>query len=211
MLTDTMIVYFSNRLKASKILRNIGLGCALFLCMITHAQTIKIDSLANYSILADNGLYLSAKDFTCGHLVFSFANRQANYRWKGLSQDSKATLINLDTTIQVDESMFWGYRINNKDYRFYNNETYQVIEHEEMIIYVKRSSGGDYSDIVLNYFSISAHGPILMLTRKNLVRAFSSNPRMVNALNLVKRPANWIKLISPSNRPLIIELYRLNR
>jgi hypothetical protein len=198
-------------MQASQLRIFIGISLALFSVMISYGQINTSVSFNNYSIRPENGLYLSANDFACGYIVFSFANRRANYRWKDLSLEGKVTLITPDTTIKADERSFWGYRINKKDYRFYNNQTYEVVAQDSLIIFEKRYSGGEYSDIMINYFSLSAELPILLLTRKNLLAAFSNNVKMVQSLRSLKRTKDWVKLVPPNNRPLLIELYLLNK
>jgi hypothetical protein len=175
------------------------------------AQAREKDKPDVYTIPAQNGLYVSAGSFNCGELSYRFASRQPGYRWKGLALEGSVTLITPDTSIQASEADFWGFRINQQDYRFYNQKTYQVIYHENIILYEKRFSGGDYRDIVVNYISLAADAPVYLLTRKNLLKVFSNNPKMIQALRAVKRPINWMKKMPPANRPLIIELYQLNR
>ncbi|MFC5539051.1 hypothetical protein ACFPQ1_32390 [Rhodocytophaga aerolata] len=169
------------------------------------------DSLSTYSILPENGLYLSAHDFECGYLEFPFANRQANYRWKNLSLEGEVTLITPDTLIKANPMGFRGFRINKKDYRFYNHQTYQVVVHDSVLIYEQTYSGGEYSDLVITYFSLSANAPVQLLTRKNLLAAFAGNAKMVQSLRALKRTTDWIKEVPPDNRPLLIELYYLHK
>jgi hypothetical protein len=198
-------------MKASPLRIYIGVLLVLLSATISYGQRNTGDSFSNFSIRPENGLYLSAYDFVCGYTLFSFATRQVNYRWRNLSLDGKVTLITPDTIIKANEMDFWGYRINKKDYRFYKNQTYQVTAQDSLIIYEKRYSGGDYSNIVIDYFSFSANSPVQLLTRKNLLAAFSGNVKMVKSLRALKRTTVWTKLVPPNNRPLLIELYLLNK
>jgi hypothetical protein len=202
---------FLYHMKASLLRICIGMSLALFSAMISYGQSNTCNTSSNYSIRPENGIYRSANDFACGYLLFPFANRQANYKWQNLSLEEKVTLITLDTIVKADEMGHWGYRINKKDYRFYNNQTYTVVAQNGLIIYEKQYSGGEYSDLVFNYFSLSASSPIQTLTRKNVVAAFDGNIKMVQSLRSLKRTTNWIKLVPPNNWPLLIELYLLNK
>jgi hypothetical protein len=46
----------------------------------------------------------------------------------------KLPLSHLIQLFKADERSFWGYRINKKDYRFYNNQTYEVVAQDSLII-----------------------------------------------------------------------------
>jgi hypothetical protein len=198
-------------MKASSLRIYIEILLVLLSATISYGQIDTGASFSSYSNRPENGLYASADDFACGYMVCSFANRQASYKWKNLSLEGKVTLITPDTVMKADGIGFWGYRINNKDYRFYHNQTYQVVAHDSLIIYEKKYSGGEYSDLVINYFSLSASSPVQLLTRKNLLAAFAGNVKMVQSLHSLKRTTNWTKLVPPKNRPLLIELYYLHK
>jgi hypothetical protein len=202
---------FSYPMKASPLRIYIGISLLLLSVTISYGQLNTSASFRKNSTRPENGLYLSAYDFACGNVLFSFANRQVNYKWKNLFLEGEVSLITPDTLIKANAMGFWGYRVNKKDYRFYNHQTYQVVAHDSLILYEKKYSGGEYSDLVITYFSFSADSPVQVLNRKNLLAAFAGNVKMVQSLQSLKRTTDWVKLVPPNNRPLLIELYYLNK
>jgi hypothetical protein len=138
----------------------------------------------------NEGVYLSAKDFTSG--TISYENNQSNQNYKLYVHDSfkKSTIkiISGDKTTVLNKDNVFGYRSSdNSFYRFYNRDQYKIINHSEKILmYSLSTTEGAPRNIhrVTNYyFSKDATSALYPLTKQNLKIAFANDPKFIELVN----------------------------
>jgi hypothetical protein len=122
----------------------------------------------------NQGVYLSAKDFTNGKI--SFVNDQSKkykLHWNEPLNSSTTKVIIGDSVIKLNKDSIFGYRDKkNVCYRFYNKVAYKIINPtEEILIYSKTSSEGvpkNNHTVTKYYFSPNASSQIYPLTKWQL-------------------------------------------
>ena len=122
----------------------------------------------------NQGVYLSAKDFTNGKI--SFVNDQSKkykLHWNEPFNSSTTKIIIGDSVIKLNKDSIFGYRDKkNVCYRFYNKVAYKIINPtEEILIYSKTSSEGvpkNNHTVTKYYFSPNACSQIYPLTKWQL-------------------------------------------
>ena len=122
----------------------------------------------------NQGVYLSAKDFTNGKI--SFVNDQSKkykLHWNEPFNSSTTKVIIGDSVIKLNKDSIFGYRDKkNVCYRFYNKVAYKIINPtEEILIYSKTSSEGvpkNNHTVTKYYFSPNACSQIYPLTKWQL-------------------------------------------
>lgn len=78
------------------------------------------------------------------------------------------------------DSTYGYHTCSNKDFRFYHNETYQIIDTAGFYLYyqcknVLQASGKGMVKSDLYYFSTSGDSPMYLLTAENLKKAYPAN------------------------------------
>ena len=139
----------------------------------------------------NQGVYLTAKDFTNSKI--SFVNDQLNNNYKvrlnEIFNSSKITIIKGDSVIKLNKESVFGYRDKkNNCYRFNNKVEYQIINPSEKILLYRKSEleGGFRSThkVMHYFFSENATSPIYALTKPNLKEVFLKDVSFIELLNV---------------------------
>jgi len=161
----------------------------------------------------NEGVYLSAADFTTGKI--SYINSQNNEKYKFYIHDGfNTSLIKIiigNSVIKLNKDSIFGYRDKkNIYYRFFNKNVYKLINPSEQILLYSRtfSEGGFRNNhSVTNYFfSANANASIYPLSKWNLKKVFYTDIRFLELLDIYFDCDN--ELISYD---IINKIYNLNR
>ncbi|MES2373875.1 MAG: hypothetical protein V4557_14950 [Bacteroidota bacterium] len=137
-----------------------------------HAQTAG-------GVLKDNGIYITAKDYSARILTHGFNKR------KGIKLlDSKRLFIvikSIDSSYLYYYDQIWGYRKDGVDWRLFNESGYQVESTGRICIYSLPVC------IVCeatqpSYFSVDLTSPIHPLSRNYLISAYHDKTEFVNKI-----------------------------
>ncbi|WP_426668883.1 hypothetical protein ACPPVU_21985 [Mucilaginibacter sp. McL0603] len=131
-----------------------------------------------------SGLYLTYSDFVNHKLSYGSDGSQKNkIVLHDFFEGSNVTLISNGKKQTFAKSEIFGYRENNRDYRFQNNKSYEIVDTEGFYLYkndklVQGSKG--LKPVSTAYFSTKANAEILQLTQQNIDKAFASNYKFRN-------------------------------
>ncbi len=131
--------------------------------------------------MPDNGLVRQSSDIQSGRVSYGFATGQPGYALKTrLFPISKERwlLKTPDTTLVVDPSTAWGYRLAGKTYRFGRTGSYELTHVGDVCLYRYYTSRSVY-----DYFSRDLDSPILPLTPKRVKREFGNKLTMQQIMN----------------------------
>ncbi len=126
-----------------------------------------------------NGLYLTYTDYLNHKLSYSADNRAGSkiiiHEFIG---QKDVTVIDGGKKQNIAKSELFGYRVNNNDYRFYNDKAYQIVDTTGFYIYsydklIQQGKGPKPTRIY--YFSKKTDTEILRLTPENIAKAFPKN------------------------------------
>ena len=124
---------------------------------------------------ANEGVYLSANDFTNNKISFSHTvnDRKSAFHIHDFSFRSSIKIIRGNDEVRIRKDSIFGYRTkNNTSYRFYCKVAYKILNpSEEILLYSTTSLEGGLRNNhrVTNYFfSADASSPIYPLSKLNL-------------------------------------------
>jgi hypothetical protein len=162
---------------------------------------------------ANEGIYLSANDFTNGKI--SFANPQIDKKYKmHLNEAFDASSIKIiigDSIIKINKDSFFGYRDKkNNCFRFYNKVAYKIMNPaEKIILYSNTSLVGGFRNNhrVTNYFfSADAYSPVYPLSKWNLKTILFKDIRFHELLDVYFKSDDELTVHDGLNK-----IYLLNR
>ncbi len=161
-----------------------------------------------------NGLYLTYSDFKNHKLSYGFdSNEPRNNKiiLHDFFEGSKVTLISNGKKQTFAKSEIFGYRENNRDYRFQDNKAFEIIDTDGFYLYKhdKLTAGGKGpKPVSTEYFSTKANAEILQLTQQNIDKAFASNYKFRNLVQAeFKTDDQLTEFDNALNKYQIKELY----
>ncbi|UFH56734.1 hypothetical protein [Spirosoma sp. KNUC1025] len=137
---------------------------------------------ASFVAFPDNGIYLSANDFSTHKLTDGFDNGQPGYR---MHQEMFQRTLKIDQPnapeAKIPLSDVWGERKDGVDYRSFDGDLYKVEHKDRLFIYSKptdawMATGGNAYAGMLYYFSREANSPIHLITSRNLESVYYDQP-----------------------------------
>ncbi|MBD2756350.1 hypothetical protein [Spirosoma validum] len=154
----------------------------------------------NFVSFPDNGVYLSATDFSKHKLTDGFDSDQPGYR---MHEETFQRALKVDQP-NAPEAKFalsdlWGERKAGVDYRSFDGELYRVEHTDRVYVYSKPTpswmmTSGPAQSITSYYFSREANSPIHLITSQNLEDIYYDQPDKQAAFDqiddLSKDPAN---------------------
>lgn len=145
----------------------------------------------------ENGLLLQSSDLRTGRVLYGFSNGQPGYtlktRFLPISKE-RWQLKTPDTTLLIDPSTAWGFRLAGKTYRFGRTGSYELTHVGGICLYRYYTSRSVY-----DYFSRDLDSPILPLTPRRMKRVYADNPSMLQALNRRKWYQNTADILRMSD------------
>lgn len=140
------------------------------------------------------GLYLTAEDYL---------NHKVSYESDGSSGNKvllhavfgsyKVVVIQNGKKHAFSKSEIFGYRLNDQDYRYFNNSAYRIIDTKGFYIYGYCKlvpAGKGVKDAEFFYFSSKADNEIKPLTMDNLQEVFSKDTRFLYTVQSFFRTNN---------------------
>ena len=132
------------------------------------------------------GVYLSASDYTRDKISYAGTTDKKNRICiNGVFYKSFIKIKSGDSLIKLDKQNIFGYTDKNGGcYRFYNGETYPIINPREGIILyrVNARTVKGMNNTPEWFFSKDASSPVLPLTLANMKSAFSGNAAFIDVL-----------------------------
>ncbi len=147
---------------------------------------------------AQDGVFLTAEDFI-ENKVYRPEDSKIHERFATVS------IKNNGSKIIYSSDNAYGYKLKDRQWRFTENRTYEVVSTEGLWVY-RVQNATDLSSFSY-YFSDGAYGEVKPLTRRNIRNCFSSNSKLMAVLNKL----DWrMDLFQPTNfrhLPLISALF----
>lgn len=136
-----------------------------------------------------SGIYLTENDYINHRLSYSDAGK---ILFEDFFASANIKIVINGVSKKIAKKDIYGYHSSdNKDFRFYKKELYQIVESEQLFIYKSYGSTsleGGKGNIKkeLYFFSQKGDDPLIPLTVSNLRKAFSSNIKLQELLDAVK-------------------------
>ncbi len=141
------------------------------------------------SAQSTSGIYLNISDYNNQKLTYEIDCSVEKHKIKLNEFFNKPyiTVIHHGEKYTLQKKEIYGFKdCNNRIYRFYKNNEYELAETGKIIIYTTEQNvtkGKGFSIIHVYYFSTSPGGEISPLTVNNLKNAFPKNHRFHDLLD----------------------------
>jgi hypothetical protein len=156
--------------------------------------SISVIAQQNQNADADNGIYLSAADFTQHKIHLPFHKSEGTLK-SPLGHYHELWLKTKDSIYKFYDDDIWGYRENKEDYRIFKSDPYKIGYAGKIIIYTIPSTPGNGTGSTI-FFSKDIDSPVHSLTKQKLMDAYHENIGFVEKLKKMK----WNKSIFKWNK-----------
>lgn len=159
------------------------------------------------------GIYRTEADFNQHHLEFSApaSSRKIIIHTHELMGAPDVTIDSAGSTFYILKVELFGYSDGKNTYRFFNNQTYQILDTTGFYLYAKSALPREKGSVAqLQYFfSVSGSGAILPLTIDNLKAAFPNREAFRYALDCqFGRDSRLLEYDAQSRAYKLKELFR---
>jgi len=148
------------------------------------------------------GLYLTAEDYANHKLSYESDGTDGNKILLHATFGSyKVVVVQNGKKHLFSKNEIFGYRKNDQDYRYFNNEAYRIIDTQGFYIYGYCKlipAGKGLKDAEFFFFSPSSESEIKPLTMENLQAAFAKNTRFLYTIQGFFRTDNELTAYDPS-------------
>ena len=141
------------------------------------------------SAKSQSGIYMHLSDYKTNRLTCERTGENATrvYVHDFFWHMPTIKVVNDGKKYTYKKNEVYGYRdCNNDVYRFYKNTEYRIVEAGNIYIYVQEKNiaqSKGYKVVNAYYFSTTADGAILPLTRGNVKNAFKSNDKFCDLVD----------------------------
>ena len=167
--------------------------------------------LGQGSSTVTSGVYVTAKDYKKGKLSVEAdcGNDKDKFEKNDYFWTNTFVVIHKGKRITFQKKDIYAYRdCNNKIWRFFNDQAYQVMEANTIYIYTTQKTV--LNDVVIEkdpivYFSVGAEGEIKELTIANLKLAFPENGVFLTMVQVEPEPERSVRSYDADHKT-----YRVN-
>lgn len=181
---------------------------AVALILAISLFTVNIYAQTNLS--NRSGLYLTAQDFINKKLSYSNENTNGRYKIKvaPLFNKERVRVIQNGEKYDFFQPDLFGYRSENLDFRFFNDQQYKVVDNSFFYMYTRIVSvveGKVHTQKTNYYFSKLSDGNIMDLTLYNLKKAYPENHKFQDLLDVYFRYDNDLNWYDSFNKMYKVE------
>lgn len=120
------------------------------------------------------GIYLNEQDYKAGKLSYAL-DKNDKLQLNGFLNGKYVTLVYQGKKMKLSKSEIFGYRQNNQDFRFYQNEVYKILDTAGFMLYSRQQltqQGKGYAPVESYFYSVNTTNPVLSLTIENIDKSF---------------------------------------
>ena len=121
-----------------------------------------------------SGIYLTEQDYKSNKLNYILTGND-KIHLNAFLNGKNVTLIYHDKKITLPKSSTYGFRLDNQDYRFFNNTSYKILDTAGFMLYTYQTltqQGKGYKPADEYAYSKTTSEPVLELTIENLWKSF---------------------------------------
>ena len=156
------------------------------------------------------GVYLTELDYKTGKLSYAL-DKNDKLQLNGFLNGKHVTLIYQGKKVKLSKSEIFGYRQNNQDFRFYQNEIYKILDTAGFMLYSRQQltqQGKGYAPLERYFYSVSTSNQVLGLTIGNIDKSFPAQTEFrYHIQNYFHRDADLMAFDKADNQYEIKYLY----
>jgi len=179
----------------------------LIVVMMICIQDIRLQAQSTKNA---TGIYLNEQDYKSGKLSYVL-DKNDKLQLNGFLNGKHVALIYQGKKIKLSKSEIFGYRQNNQDFRFYQNQTYKILDTAGFMLYSNQQltqQGKGYAPVERYFYSISTANPVLSLTIENMDKSFPTRSEFRYSIqNYFHRDADLMAFDKADNQYEIKYLY----
>lgn len=121
-----------------------------------------------------SGIYLTEKDYR-SHQLSYVLNSNDKIQLNEFLNGRHISLTSQGKKIELAKKDIFGYRLHNQDYRFFQNETYSIVDTAGFMLYSREKltqQAKGYQPVTRYFYSVDATQPVIDLTIENLANSF---------------------------------------
>ena len=142
--------------------------------IVTMMISIQANRLGAQNESGKAGIYLTAQDYKADKLSY-IPEAGTKLKLHEFLGGKRISITAGGKKIRLSKSGVFGYRDGGKDYRFYQNEAYEVLDTAGFPLYVHTQlipMGKGYMQIENYFYSTGTTAPVLNLTVANVYKSF---------------------------------------
>jgi hypothetical protein len=121
-----------------------------------------------------SGIYLTEQDYRSNTLSYVLSD-QDKLRLNEFIDGKNINLTYQGKKITLSKSQIFGYRLNNQDFRFYQNQAYRILDTGGFLLYSREKltqGTKGYKPVEKYFYSVDPSQPVMALTTQNLWNSF---------------------------------------
>jgi len=141
-------------------------------------------SLEAQNIKAASGIYLTEQDYKANKLSYALTGND-KMRLNEFLNGKNVTLIYQGKKVVLPKSATYGFRLDNQDFRFFNNTSYKVLDTAGFVLYSYprlTQQGKGYRPVEQYAYSTNTSAAVLELTIENLWKSYPAQEGFCFAL-----------------------------
>jgi hypothetical protein len=157
-----------------------------------------------------NGIYLTEQDYKSNKLTYTLSSTD-KVQLNEFLDGKNISLVYQGKKLTLAKSEIFGYRMHNHDFRFFNNEAYNIVDTAGFTLYKKdklTQQGKGYSPVETYFYSVNLKQPVQKLTIENLWNSFPTQTGFRYSIqNNFKQDADLVAYDKLSNQYKLKYLY----
>jgi hypothetical protein len=149
------------------------------------------------------GIYLNEQDYKSGKLSYAL-DENDKLQLNGFLNGKYVTLVYQGKRMKLSKSEIFGYRQNNQNFRFYQNEVYKILDTAGFMLYSRQlltQQGKGYAPVENYFYSVNITNPVLNLTIENIDKSFPTRAAFRYSIqNYFRREADLIAFDKADNQ-----------
>jgi hypothetical protein len=136
--------------------------------------TISLYGMSLRAQNANTGIYLTEQDYRSNKLSYVLKDHD-KLRLNEFLDGKNVSLTYRGKKVTLSKNEIFGYKLNNQDFRFYQNEAYSILDTAGFLLYSRekftQSVKGHKREVVY-FYSVNTLQPIIALAIQNLWNSF---------------------------------------
>lgn len=157
-----------------------------------------------------NGIYLTENDYKAHKLSYALGAND-KLQLNTFLGGKNISVVNDGKKVKLAKSDIFGYRLGSQDYRFFNNDAYQIIDTAGFTLYSREKLAQHtkgYQPAVRYFYSIDNKQPVKELTIANLTNSFAARANFrYSVQNNFRDDADLISFDKAANQYKVKYLY----
>jgi hypothetical protein len=147
------------------------------------------------------GIYLTAEDYINHKLSYETDGKDGKVKLNEMFASANVVVVENGTRKVLPKKQIFGYRLDNDDYRYYNNQAYRILDTQGFLIYTSLKLAPATKGVKptpFYFFSAKPEADIKQLTMDNLQEVFSANTKFLYSVESLFKSDSELTAYDPT-------------